>query len=178
VHLETERLILRRWTEADRAGFAAMNADPAVMRYFPATQSAQESNAVAAWIDAHFDRHGFGLFALEVKHCGTFIGFTGFQFVTVACPIVGDLEIGWRLAQAWWRPGLAFEAAAACLAWLWRETDVPRVVSMTAQSNAPSRGLMAKLGLAHRPELAFAHPAIAADSPLRPHVVYVAERAA
>ena len=145
--LETGRLILRRWREADYAPFAAMNADREVMHYFPSVQSREESDASAKRISAHFDEHGCGLFALEERASGAFVGFTGFQRVAVECPVKGDLEIGWRLARAFWRRGLAYEAARACLDWVDREKSVPRIVSMTVAINAPSRGLRGKLGL-------------------------------
>lgn len=174
--IETGRLILREWRDADRAPFAAMNADPEVMRFFPGTQTREQSDASADRIAEHFGKHGFGLFAVEEKVRGAFIGFTGFQVVTLDCPVQGDLEIGWRLARAVWRRGLAFEAASACLNWLDRASGVRRVVSMTAAINLPSRRLMEKLGLSHRPELDFDHPSIEAASPLRPHVVYVGDR--
>jgi RimJ/RimL family protein N-acetyltransferase len=176
VVLETERLVLREWSDADRTPFAAMNADAEVMRYFPAVQTREQSDASADRIAAHFVEHGFGLFALEEKASGAFVGFTGFQTVALDCPVRGDLEIGWRLARAVWRRGLAFEAASACLDWLDRKTSVPRVVSMTAAINRPSRRLMGKLGLAHRPELDFDHSLIEARSPLNRHVVYAGER--
>jgi len=174
--LESERLILRSWQEADREAFAAMNADPEVMRYFPALQSREQSDASVARFRTHFDDYGFGLFALEEKSSGAFIGFTGFQTVAIECPIKGDLEIGWRLARTHWRRGLAFEAASACLDWLWHETGSPRVVSMTAAINTPSIGLMEKLGLDHQPVLDFRHPGIDSASPINHHVVHVKDR--
>lgn len=173
--LETERLILREWREQDRAPFAAMNADGEVMRYYPAVQTRERSDAVVERIGAHFGRYGCGLFALEEKESRMFIGYTGFQTVETECPIEGELEIGWRLARACWRHGLAFEAASACLDWIGSARGVARIVSMTPAINAPSRGLMEKLGLAHRPELDFDHPAIASSSPLVRHVVYAKE---
>jgi ribosomal-protein-alanine N-acetyltransferase len=174
--LETGRLILRDWRQTDRVPFAEMNADPEVMRYFPATQSREQSDAAADRICSHFAAHGFGLFALEEKDSGAFIGFTGFQTVAIECPVQGDLEIGWRLARPYWRHGLAFEAASACLAWLWREQAVARVVSMTAAINAPSIALMERLGMTYKPRRDFAHPAIDRHSPINRHVVYVKER--
>ncbi|MGP1283919.1 MAG: GNAT family N-acetyltransferase [Parasphingopyxis sp.] len=176
--IETDRLILREWRDADCEPFAAMNADPEVMRYFPGVQSREESDAAAGRIATHFDEHGLGLFALEHKEDGTFIGFAGFQFVNFECPIEGDLEIGWRVARPYWRRGLAFEAASACMGWIWAESNVPRIVSMTATINAPSRNLMEKLGLTHRPELDFDHPKLDPDSPINRHVVYAMERPA
>jgi RimJ/RimL family protein N-acetyltransferase len=176
--LETDRLIIREWHVSDRAPFAAMNADPEVMRYFLAVLSPEQSDAFVSRICTHFDQHGFGLFALEEKNGEPFIGFTGFQTVAVDCPVQGELEIGWRLASSCWRHGLAFEAASACLRWICLKTDVERIVSMTAEINTPSRGLMEKLGLTHRPELDFAHPRIPPTHPLSRHVIYAAERPA
>jgi RimJ/RimL family protein N-acetyltransferase len=170
--LETPRLILREWREDDLALFAAMNADPEVRRFFSSTQSREQSDASVRRIAAHFDKHGFGLFALEESDGDAFIGFTGFQTVSVECPIKGELEIGWRLARSHWRRGLAYEAASACLGWPGRATSVTRVVSMTPTVNAPSRGLMRKLGLTHRPELDFDHPLVDPTSPIARHVVY------
>lgn len=176
MRLETDRLILREWRDEDRAPFAAMNADPEVMRYFPAVLSREESDGLVDRIGDHFAEHGLGLCALEEKESGAFIGFTGFMRVGFACPIEGDLEIGWRLARQYWRKGYASEAASACLDWVWAERDLPRIVSMTADINLPSRAVMEKIGLLHRPELDFDHPKLDDDSPLKHHVVYVKDR--
>ncbi len=174
--IETERLLLRRWRFEDRWPFAAMNADAEVMRYFPGTMSRGESDALVWRIAMHFEEFGFGLWATEVKASGAFIGFIGAQWVRFPCPIEGDLEIGWRLARPYWRKGYAYEGASACLGWIWRETEVPRIVSMTARTNEPSWSLMKKLGLEHRPALDFDHPRIDDASPLKRHVVYVKDR--
>ena len=178
LRLDTERLVLREWREADRAPFADMNADPKVMRYYPATLSRDRSDAFIDRIGEHFDRHGLGLFALEDKASGVFIGYTGFLTVEVESPIKHELEIGWRLAAAFWRRGLAYEAASACLAWIGSAGDSRRVVSMTPAVNRPSRGLMEKLGLTHRPELDFDHPKITPPSLLVRHEVYARDLAA
>lgn len=174
--IETDRLILRRWREADRDPFAAMNADAEVMRYFPAVQSREESDTSADRFARHFIDRGFGPFALEHKQDGAFIGFTGFQLVEFACPVEGYIEIGWRLSRHHWRKGLAFEAASACLDWFWRKRSESRVVSFTAKINEPSWGLMRKLGMEARPELDFDHPKLDDDSPLKRHVVYAKDR--
>ena len=108
MRLETDRLILRDWRDEDRAPFAALNADPEVMRYFPAVLSREQSDGLVNRIGEHFSEHGLGLCALEEKESGVFVGFTGFMRVGFACPIEGDLEIGWRLARQYWRKGLCF----------------------------------------------------------------------
>lgn len=75
--LQTERLILRTWKVADRDPFAQLNADPSVMRYFPATLTWAESDALVDVIESHHSIHGFGLWAAEEKATGVFMGFIG-----------------------------------------------------------------------------------------------------
>src|SRR5438874_6328217 len=77
--LTTPRLTLRPWRESDLAPFAAMNADPRVMRHFPRMLTPQESDALVARIQNHFTQHGFGNFAVEETASGNFIGFVGFN---------------------------------------------------------------------------------------------------
>jgi RimJ/RimL family protein N-acetyltransferase len=86
VSLTTERLVLRRWRTADRQPFAALNADARVMEYFPRVLSQQESDDFASRIDEHFDRHGFGLWALEVPGVVDFAGFVGLSIPRFVAP--------------------------------------------------------------------------------------------
>ena len=174
--IETRRLRLRAWREEDRAPFAVMNADPEVMRFFPLPLSSEESDAMVDRIAVRLNTHGLGLLAVERKADEAFLGFTGFSSAPAGTPVEGEVEIGWRLSRACWRQGFAYEAASACIHWFWRETDFPRLVSFTARANEPSWRLMRKLGLVHRPELDFDHPAVPPGNLLRPHVVYVMER--
>jgi ribosomal-protein-alanine N-acetyltransferase len=163
--LRTARLVMRRWQEQDKAPFALLNADPHVMRFFPSTLTAEQSDAFVARIEEHFDRHGFGLWALEVD--GEFIGFTGLQW-TDGLPFSPNLEVGWRLVQRAWGHGYATEAAAAAVAFgLQRE---PEVVSFTAVSNEPSWRVMERVGM-HRTGT-FDHPRVDEGSPLRRHYLY------
>src|SRR5262249_52790796 len=113
--LHTERLILRHWREADREPFARMNADPAVMEFFPACLSRAESDAAVDWIEAHFRQHGFGLFAVELGSERAFVGFTGLSVPGFEAHFTPCVEIGWRLAAAHWGQGLATEAARAAV---------------------------------------------------------------
>ena len=169
---ETERLVLRDWRAEDREPFAAMNADPEVMRYFRSTLSREQSDAFADRIEGQLVELGYGLFALERRDDGAFLGYTGFFPCPEATPVAGEMEIGWRIARPHWRLGYAFEAASSALRWFWQNTDRTRVVSYTSPRNAPSLALMRKLGL-HRCEgLDFDHPAIPSGDPLARQVVY------
>src|ERR1035441_8367856 len=94
--LETERLIMRRWQESDRALFADLNADPETMRFFPNTLDRASSDALIEMIETRFDRQGFGFWALEVAAAGTFIGFTGLNPLPPdGVPGAGGVEGGW-----------------------------------------------------------------------------------
>ena len=169
-------MILRSWREEDRAPFAAMNADPKVMEFFQSELTARESDSLVDRILGHFATHGFGLFALERRSDAAFLGFTGFYSCPPDTPVAGEIEIGWRLAREHWRRGYAYEAASACIDWFWDHTAHQRLVSFTSTHNLPSQKLMRKLGLEHRSDLDFDHPAIPSDDPLCHQVVFVIDR--
>ena len=164
--LWTARLLLRRWREADRAPFAALNADPLVMEHFPAVLTRADSDALVERIEAHFDEHGYGLWAVEAD--GAFVGFTGLAWQAYEASFTPALEVGWRLARSAWGRGWATEAATAALA-VGLE-HVSSVVSTTALTNERSQRVMQRLGM--RRELEFDHPRVPEGSPLRPHVLY------
>jgi RimJ/RimL family protein N-acetyltransferase len=168
--IRTARLVLRRWREGDRQPFATMNADPDVMRYFPAPLDRVVSEASIDRIEALFDRQGYGLWALEVAGTGQFIGFTGLNPVPDGVPGGGGMEIGWRLARPAWHQGYASEAARAAVGVAFGGAGLAELWSMTAVRNEPSQAVMRRLGMtlfAH-----FDHPRIEAGHALAPHVVY------
>jgi ribosomal-protein-alanine N-acetyltransferase len=167
--IRTERLLLRRWRDGDRAPFAALNADPAVMEHFPAPLDRAQSDALVDRIEAHFAEHGYGVWAVEAD--GQFVGFTGLAWVTFAAPFTPALEVGWRLATHAWGRGYATEAATAALQRGFTEVD--SIVSLTAVVNERSRRVMERLGL--RREAEFDHPRELPDR-LRRHVLYRADR--
>ena len=170
--LATERLRLRRWGPADRAPFAAMNADPRVMRHFPGVLSRAGSDALVDRIEAGFARHGVGLWAVEVLTGPSFAGFVGLSLVEFDVPFRGTWEIGWRLAADQWGQGYASEAAAEVLRSAFEDLGLAEVVSFTVPANEPSLAVMRRIGLQRRPNLDFDHPALAEASPLRHHVVH------
>jgi ribosomal-protein-alanine N-acetyltransferase len=172
----TERLVLRRWRTEDRAPFAAMNADLAVMEFFPAPLSTAESDDLARRADALFDRVGYGLFAVEVLDGEPFIGFVGLSPFASAdpspLPFAPGVEVGWRLAHGAWGRGYAPEAAAACLEFGFTHAGLEEIVSFTSVLNERSQSVMRKLGMRRDPADDFDHPRIAETDPLRPHVLY------
>ena len=173
--LRTARLVMRRWRDADRAPFAAMSADPDVMRYFPATLDRAASDAVIDRVEALFTEQGFGLWALELAGPAEFIGFTGLNPMPGDVPGAGGMEVGWRLARHAWHQGYASEAARAAAAVAFGGARLREIWSMTAVRNEPSQAVMRRLGMTVSGY--FDHPRIAAGHPLRPHVVYRLRRA-
>lgn len=163
--LRGERVLLRGWRAADRAPFAALNADPAVLEHLPALLTRAQSDALVDRIETHLAEHGYGLWALEVD--GAFAGFTGLAWSEVTG--ARRLEVGWRLARAYWGHGYATEAARLALDVGLRQ--VPEVVSVTAVVDEPSRRVMERLGM--RREREFDHPLPSLPERLRRHVLYV-----
>jgi RimJ/RimL family protein N-acetyltransferase len=168
--IRTDRLIMRRWREADREPFAVLNADPEVMRYFPAPLDRAASDAMVDRIEDLFLRQGFGLWALEVSATGEFIGFTGLNPMPGGVPGAGGMEVGWRLARRAWHQGYASEAAVAAAGVAFRGAGLAELWSMTAIANEPSQAVMRRLGMTLHAH--FDHPRVAAGHPLRPHVAY------
>lgn len=168
----TERLLLRRWRPEDREAFAALNADPVVMEHFPATLSRQESDKVADRIAENFADRGFGLWAVEIPAVAPFIGFVGLSVPRYVTPFTPCVEIGWRLARAWWGAGYASEAARAALRQGFEKLGLAEIVSFTAIPNVRSQAVMQRIGMRHCPDESFDHPVLEEGHPLRRHVLY------
>lgn len=170
--LTTDRLILRRWRDADRLPFAALNADDEVMRYFRGPLDRAASDAFADRIERDFDEVGYGLWAVQIRASDEFIGFTGLARQTFEAPFTPAVEVGWRLARAAWGHGYATEAARAALAFGFGPAALAEVVSITTRTNVRSRAVMQRLGMTTRPEDDFEYPLLPAGHRLRPSVLY------
>ena len=176
--LATERLILRPWQESDLAPFAALNADVRVMEYMPARLGRAGSDALVARAQAHFDRHGFGPWAVELRSGGRgsgdagLIGFVGLMVPRFEAHFTPCVEVGWRLAFAHWGRGYATEAARAALDFGFTTAGLDEIVSFTSVGNARSRAVMARLGMRRDPADDFDHPALPEGHALRRHVLY------
>ncbi len=167
----TSRLVLRQWRESDRQPFAALNADPLVMEHFPALLSRDESDTMMGRCIVQLDRDGYGLWAVEVRSSGEFIGFVGLAMPTWEAAFTPCTEIGWRLARSAWRHGYATEAANAALAMAFSVVGLDEVVSFTTSSNLRSQRVMERIGMTRDPSEDFDHPRVAVG-PHRRHVLY------
>lgn len=170
--LKTARLLLRRWRETDHAPFAALNADPTVMEYFPDRLTPAESDDLLARIEAGFATRGYGLWALEVRATGEFVGFTGLAVPSFNAHFTPTVEVGWRLARSAWGKGYATEAGLASIAFGFADAGLEEIVSFTSATNVRSRAVMERIGMTHDPADDFDHPGLEETDPLRPHVLY------
>ncbi|MDR2837727.1 MAG: GNAT family N-acetyltransferase, partial [Azonexus sp.] len=105
IEFDTERLRLRQWRASDREAFAALNGDRRVMEFFPLTLSRPESDVLFARIVAALDERGWGFWAVDERASGAFVGFVGLGVPRVELPFSPCVEIGWRLARAYWGKG-------------------------------------------------------------------------
>jgi RimJ/RimL family protein N-acetyltransferase len=170
--LRTSRLLLRRWRLEDRAPFAKLNADPRVVQFLPGALTHQESDATADRIEAHFEQHGFGLWAVELPGVAPFVGFIGLSVPSFETHFTPCIEIGWRLDAEYWNRGYATEGACAALEFGFSVLQVDEIVSFTVPNNVRSRRVIEKLGMIRSECDDFDHPALAEGHPLRRHVLY------
>jgi RimJ/RimL family protein N-acetyltransferase len=142
------------------------------MEHFPATLSREESDALADRIEAHFAKHGYGFWAVELVGVAPFIGFVGLAVPRIEAHFTPCVEIGWRLAPQFWGQGIAVEAALAALKYGFEMLQLKEIVAYTVTANTKSRRVMEKLGMTHDPQDDFDHPSLPEGHPLRRHVLY------
>jgi ribosomal-protein-alanine N-acetyltransferase len=168
----TARLVLRHWRDEDREPWADMGADPEVMEHFPARLSRADSDAFVDRVGDDLERRGWGLWAVEERESGRFLGFTGLNVPGFEAPFLPAVEIGWRLRRDAWGHGYASEAARGVLAVAFDDLELDGLVSFTATTNVRSQAVMRRIGMTTDPAEDFDHPAIAEGHRLRRHVLY------
>jgi RimJ/RimL family protein N-acetyltransferase len=175
--LTTKRLLLREWQDGDREPFAAINADPRVMEHFTRRLDRAESDAFVERILDHWAADGHGLWAVETKADGQFIGFVGLTPPNFEAHFTPCVEIGWRLAPEAWGQGYATEGATAALAFGFERLGLEEIVSFTVPENVKSRAVMERIGMTRDPADDFLHPNLPDGHRLRQHVLYRLRRA-
>jgi RimJ/RimL family protein N-acetyltransferase len=164
------RVRLRPWRDDDRAPFAALNADPDVMQFLPATLSRAESDAMIDRMQAAIAARGWGNWCLDIA--GRCVGFVGLSEPMFEAHFTPCVEIGWRLARSAWGLGYATEAARLVLDFAFGDLKFDEIVSFTTVANLASRRVMERIGMTRDPADDFDHLRLPAGHPLRPHVLY------
>ena len=170
--LETERLILRGWHEADIDPFHAICSDPVVMATLGPLMTRDQVVATVERMQRLQREHGHTFWAMERKEDHQLIGWCGIIRGDPDTPVAGKLEAGWRMTPSAWGKGYVTEAAIASVQWAFDQHGDDAIWAITTVENRASRAVMRRLGMAHLPELDFDHPKVAADSPLLRHVTY------
>jgi RimJ/RimL family protein N-acetyltransferase len=176
ITLSTPRLILRPWRDDDATAFAAMFDDPAVMEFLLPFKDRAAIDAIIGRVRQHFAEHGFGWWAAELPGVAPFIGFIGLAQVNFEAPFTPAIEIGWRLARAYWGQGYATEGAKAALASGFTQLGLDEIVALTVPANRRSWRVMQRIGMKRDPADDFDHPRVPDGSPLKRHMLYRIDR--
>ena len=173
--LQTERLILRPWTDDDLTAFAKISGDPEVMEFYPQPLTKEQSHSMGSRVQSRLDERGWGFWAVELPNQKKFIGFVGLHIPKDSLPCSPCVEIGWRLAKEYWGRGYATEAANESLRYAFTELNLTEVVSFTTLANLPSQAVMQKIGMSDTGNN-FMHPDIGTAHPQCEHVLYKISR--
>lgn len=175
--IETPRLVLRGWHDADIEPWVHMNADPRVMEFYPAVQTRAESESSALGMRTRLERDGYGWWVVEIKGEARFGGVIALQPVPFDAPFTPALEVGWRFPYANWGHGFATEGATAALEFAFERLHRDEVIAVTSTLNLRSQRVMQRLGMTRDPREDFDNPRVAEGHRLRPHVLYRTARA-
>jgi len=145
VVLETERLLMRPFREGDIDDYAALSADPEVMRHLSATGeplSREDAWRQMAMFVGHWQLRGYGVWAVEERATGRFAGRIGLHYPE-GWP---DRELGWALGRSFWGRGLATEGARAALGYAFGRLGWRHVISLIRPGNVRSIRVAERLG--------------------------------
>ncbi|MEH2393149.1 MAG: GNAT family N-acetyltransferase [Nostoc sp.] len=149
--IETARLLLRPCTPQELDELAPILSNPAVMRYsprgpIPKDQVKEVTQEILKFFITHWQQHGFGVWAVMEKATAKLIGHWGLNFL----PNSPEVEVLYRLDEAYWNQGIATEAAKVSLRYGFEEAKLDHIVAITAPENIASRRVMEKCGLKYQ----------------------------
>jgi RimJ/RimL family protein N-acetyltransferase len=149
IFLETERLVLRQFTEDDVDNLVELDSDPDVMHFInggrPTPRREIESDVLPTFLDYYERFPGYGFWVAIEKSSGRFVGWFHFRPATAAHP--NEVELGYRLLKSVWGKGYATEGSRALIDKGFAELGVQRVVAFTMVVHVASRRVMEKAGL-------------------------------
>lgn len=143
--LETRRLILREYTPDDFEALYAIVGDAETMKHFPKPYDERWTRFWIGWSLEHCEKHGFGFWAVILKETGKLIGNCGLTMQIIDGESLP--EIGYHIHKAYWRQGIAKEAAAAVRDWAFANTDYPALYSYMTKDNTASVKTAASIGM-------------------------------
>ena len=170
--IETERLILRTWKEADAGAYLQINQDPKVIEFLRGPLTLAQVKDFIPAVNSHGIKRGYTLWAAELKATGELIGFIGLNYTDWEAHFTPAVEVGWRLGSAYWGKGYATEGAKASLDYGFNQCGLKEIVSFTVPANTRSLRVMEKIGMVRDPQGDFAHPKLEPGHRLSHHVLY------
>lgn len=170
--VETERLVLRTWKKEDASSYFQINQDPKVIEFLLGPLTMEQVNDFILTVNSHSDKHGYTLWAVELKETAELIGFIGLNYIDWEAPFTPAVEVGWRLGSQYWGRGYATEGAKASLDYGFKQCGLKEIVSFTVPANVRSIRVMEKIGLKLDLNGDFAHPKLPSDHKLSHHVLY------
>ena len=170
--IETKRLILRTWKTEDANPYYQINQDPKVIEFLRGPLALSQISDFISAVNMHQEKHGYTLWAVELKEAHALIGFTGLNYTDWRSHFTPAVEIGWRLGSQYWGKGYATEGAKACLDYGFQQCNLKEIVSFTVPANIRSIGVMEKIGLKRDLNGNFVHPKLSATHPLSKHILY------
>jgi|ERR1022692_504078 RimJ/RimL family protein N-acetyltransferase len=186
VFLETDRLMLRRFTAADEDNLFELNSDPEVMRFLnggkPTPRDEVRKRVIPVFLGYYERFEGFGFWAAVESATGQFLGWFHFRpplrdrDAPASWGEDGVIELGYRLRRSAWGKGYATEGSRALIDKGFTEFGVRRVVAETLAGNWASRRVLEKSGLIQADTFAGAEPAAAVHAE-QGHVTYELTRA-
>ncbi len=154
MRVETPRLRLRPWQDADRIGFAALHADPEVMADLGGPIDRSASDAKLDRYLMAFARHGFSRWAVTAPD-GELLGYTGVMAEAAGHPLGAHAQVGWRFVRRAWGHGYATEATLVALDDAFGRAGLTEILAYTAADNVRSQAVMGRLGLRRDPSRDF-----------------------
>lgn len=143
--LQTPRLILRQFTEADASLIFTLNSDPEVIKYVhePILQSVEQAKEIISQVILPQYKNNFGRWALHTKNNDEFIGWCGLKYL----PIPGEIDLGYRLSRFAWGNGYATEAAIHVLDHGFNQLHLKEIIGRAHLQNISSINVLKKIGM-------------------------------
>lgn len=142
--IETTRLYLRSMIKIDAQSLYELNLDPDVIKYTGDVSFKNIEDAKAFLVGYnHYDKYGFGRWAVIRKSDNAFLGWCGLKFT----PELKEYDIGFRLHKKYWGMGYATEAARSCIEWGFKNIETYEIVGRAMSANKASYHVLEKIGL-------------------------------
>lgn len=142
----------------------AISASKAVMRFFPAVATPQQTKDFIKRMQKLFSEKGYCYFAVDLLESKEFIGFIGLNDITYDASFAPAIDIGWRLAENHWGNGYATEGAKRCVDFAWETLKINKIVATAPIINSRSIAVMHKIGMVKQTE--FKHPRLLGNTRL------------